>query len=124
MKPYDPKDWYWYVAGDLTKVYSSKAAAYVPANDATFVAWVASGGVATNIDTEENLGDVLAAYYPDVPRPNIAGIVSGYQQSQADDVFKHKFVKVLFVLLNRIQVLESKPQLTVAQARAYVRGLM
>lgn len=124
MKPYDPTNWFWYVGGDTSKAYSSAAGAYVAASNATFQAWLADGTVPTKIDTEANLGAVLAVYYPSVPRPTVTGVVDGYQQNQADDVFQHKLVKLLFTMLNRIQVLEGKPALTVAQARAYVRGLM
>lgn len=124
MKPYNPKDWYWFVGGDQTKAYSSSAGAYVPIADATFQAWQADGTLPTNIDTEANLGGVLADYYPDVPRPALANVLEGYQQSQADDLFKRKLIKLLFVLLNRIQALENKQPLTPAQARAYVKGLM
>jgi len=124
MKSYDPKNWYWYVGGDQARVYSSAAGDYVPAADAAFTAWRSDGTQPTSIDTEANLGAVLSPYYPDVPRPASVGVLAGYQQDQADNVFQHKLVKLLFVLLNRIQVLEGKQPLTVAQARAYVRGVM
>lgn len=124
MKQFNPKNWYWIVGGDATKAYSSAIGDYVPAADSTFVAWKADGTLPTSIDTEANLGGVLAPYYPDVVRPASASVLDGYQQNQADDVFQHKIVKFLFILLNRVQVLEGKPSFTVAQARAYVKGLM
>lgn len=124
MKPYNPAKWYWRVGGDQTRVYSSASGDYVPAADASFQAWTSDGTPPTPIDTEDNLGGVLAAYYPVVARPTPAGVAGGYQQTQADDVFQHKLVKFLFTLMNRIQVLEGKQTLTVAQARAYVKGLM
>ncbi len=124
MKEFDPKNWYWSVGADHTKVYSSTAADYVATNSAAFQAWSNDGTRPTPIDTEANLGAVLSPYYPDVPRPVVAGVLAGYQQDQADSVFQHKLVKLLFVLLNRIQVLEGKQPFTVAQARAYVRGVM
>lgn len=124
MKTFDPTNWYWYVGGDQTKAFSSASGNYVASNDATFQAWLSDGTLPTNIDTEANLGAVLAPYYPTVTRPVPAAILDGYQQNQADDVFQHKLVKFLFILLNRVQVLEGKSALTVAQARAYVKGLM
>lgn len=124
MKMFNPTNWYWFVGGDHSRTYSSNLGDYVAANDATFVAWSADGSIPTSIDTETNLGGVLAPYYPTVTRPVPAAILDGYQQSQADDTFQHKLVKLLFILLNRIQVLEGKQALTVAQARAYVKGLM
>lgn len=124
MKDYDPTKWFWRVGGDQTKVYSSALGDYVPSTDATFQAWTADGSAPSNIDTEANLGGVLAPYYPTTTRPAPAGILDAYQQNQADDVFQHKLVKFMFMLLNRVQVLEGKQPFTVAQARAYVKGLM
>lgn len=124
MKDYDPNKWYWYVGGDQTKAYSSAAGNYVLSSDATFQAWLADGTLPSAIDTEANLGGVLAPYYPSVTRPVPAAILDGYQQNQSDDVFQHKLVKLLFTLVNRVQVLEGKQALTVAQAKAYVKGLM
>lgn len=61
---YNPAAWYWTVGGDATQAYSSAAAAYVPAANAGFVAWLAAGNVPTRIDTAANLNDVLLAAYP------------------------------------------------------------
>lgn len=124
MKNYDPKNWYWLVGTDATKAYSSALGDYVQAADATFAAWKADGTAPTNIDTEANLGGVLAPYYPTVTRPVPAAILDGYQQSQSDDVIGRKLFKLLFNMFNRIQVLEGKQPLTVAQARAAVKGIM
>lgn len=124
MKNFDPKNWYWYVSGDQTKAYSSASGDYVQAANPTFVAWLSDGTIPTAIDTESNLGAVLAPYYPDVTRPAQAGILAGYQSEQADDIFKHKLVKFLFVLNNRVRALEGKAALTVPQAKTYFKGLM
>jgi len=124
MKEYNPKDWYWIVGGDQTKAYSSAMGDYVPAANTTFVAWKADGTQPTKIDTEANLGEVLAPYFPDVARPVSANVLEGYQQGQANDIFVRKLSKLLFHMINRIQVLEGKQPLTVAQARVYVKGQM
>lgn len=124
MKSFNPENWYWYVGGDKTKAYSSASGDYVQAADPMFVAWLSDGTLPTNIDTEANLGAVLSPYYPTVPRPVVAGVLAGYQQEQADDIFKHKLIKFLFVLNNRLRVLEGKAAFTVPQAKAYFKGLM
>lgn len=121
---YDPKNWYWLVGVDQTKVYSSQAGDYVPLTDPTFQAWSVDGTLPAKIDTEASLGALLSPYYPDVARPVAANVLAGYQQDQSDDIFRHKLIKLLFALLNRIQVLEGKSALTLVQARAYVKGLM
>ncbi len=61
---YNPANWYWVVGGDETRAYSSASAAYVPASDATFMAWLADENIPTAIDTEAALNDVLLAQYP------------------------------------------------------------
>ena len=76
-------DWYWIVGGngphkqhadaaftgDETRVYSSKAGSYVPADDPTYVAWrsetaqrMGIPNPTTRIDTEDNLSAVLAQH--------------------------------------------------------------
>jgi hypothetical protein len=60
-KHYTPADWYWFVGGDTTHVYSSATDTTVPATDDAYLAWVASGGITTPIDTLSNLMDVLEA---------------------------------------------------------------
>lgn len=124
MKIYDPKNWYWTVGGNQGRAYSSAAGDYVQSSDATFAAWRTDGTLPTNIDTEANLGAVLAPYYPDVTRPIAVGVLAGYQQDQADDVFKHKLIKFLFVLHNRVRALEGQAPHTIQQAKNYFRGLM
>lgn len=59
MITYNPFDWYWIVDGDDSQVYASARQSYVPIDDAAYVAWREQGNVATNIDTEASLIDVL-----------------------------------------------------------------
>lgn len=124
MKPYTPSDWYWTVGGDATKAYSSLVGDYVQATAPAFVTWKSDGSIPTAIATEAALGDVLSQYYPDATRPVPPVILDGYQQSQADDVFKTKLSKLLFVMINDIRVLKGQVPLTVQQARAFVKGIM
>lgn len=67
---FNPGDWYWFISGDQTQAFSSKTNAFVPVDDPTFAAWP---GVATSIDTLDNLKAVLAdacvpPYAPVTPR--------------------------------------------------------
>jgi hypothetical protein len=61
MLDYDPRDWYWIVAGDETQVYSSARAATVSTANESYQAWLASGGTPTRIDSMESLIEVLRA---------------------------------------------------------------
>jgi len=58
---YDPRDWYWIVGGDETRVHASARAAFVPADDAAYAAWRASGNAPTFIGSFDELRDVLHA---------------------------------------------------------------
>jgi hypothetical protein len=62
--PYDAADWYWSVAGDTARVWSSARAAAVPLADAGYAAWLAAGHRPTPIDSEASLAAVLAEQYP------------------------------------------------------------
>jgi hypothetical protein len=53
-----PADWYW-IVGARTDVYSSSRADYVATDDAAYVSFLAAGGLATVIDTEDNLRGAL-----------------------------------------------------------------
>lgn len=119
MKFYNPADWYWTVGGDTTRVFSSKSGDYVPSTDAAYAAFLSDGTAATRIDTEANLGEVLAA---SLQRPTNAGILDGYLGSQANGVLVQVPFKLIFDLRNDVNVLQGVPKFTVAQARNYVKS--
>lgn len=121
MKIYDPKNWYWHVGGDETKAYSSATGDFVQASDAIFQEWKADGTVPTDIDTEANLGEVLAPY---LQRPSHAGVLDGYKEAHAGQVIIKVPFKLLFQMNNDIRVLKGQQPLTANQARNYVKGLM
>lgn len=62
---YDPRDWYWIVAADESRVYSSAQAVFVPANDHDYAGWIRDGNKPTRIASFDELKDVLRA--ADVP---------------------------------------------------------
>ncbi len=128
MKFYDPKDWYWFVAGDLSKVFSSKTGDYVVVSNPTFVAWASDGTTPTSILNEAELGEVLAPY---LMRPSNANVLDGYLTTQADVIIVTTMFKIMFNHENRLRAIEralnlngSPPNLTPAQARNAVKALM
>lgn len=121
MKSYDPKNWYWFVAGNTAQAFSSAVGTYVPVADPAFVDWSADGTSPTVIDSEASLGQVLAPY---LLRPTHAGVLDGYTSAQADSVLTHLLFKIAFNHENRIRALEGKAAATVAQARALVKAMM
>jgi hypothetical protein len=56
---YNATNWYWFVAGDMSRVWSSKRDSYFPVTDAEYQAWLARGGVSTKIASELDLATVL-----------------------------------------------------------------
>lgn len=118
---YTPTNWYWIVAGDQTKAFSSAVGDYVPANDATFVAWKAAGNSPTNIESAASLGQVLAA---PLARPVESSVLDGYTTEQARLVGSHLVFKIIFNHENRIRALEGKAPITAQQAIAAIKALM
>ena len=65
MMNFDPSNWYWHVAGDKSRAWSSARAQYVAANDATFQAWLTvPGNRVTDIPSEADLRKCSAASIP------------------------------------------------------------
>lgn len=67
-RPFTPGDWYWFIAEDATRAWSSRAQ--------DFVAEVPDGAGVTRIDSIENLCDVLRKYGLAVPQPTPADYAS------------------------------------------------
>lgn len=118
MKDYNPSQWFWVVGGDQSKVYSSAVSDYVQPTDASLVAWKADGTLPTNIASEAELGEVLAAYSL---RPIAANVLDGYQTSQASQLTIQVVAKILLWTVNQILVLQGKSALNAAQFRAFVK---
>lgn len=121
MTLYNPKDWYWIVAGDETRVFSSKIGNYVPASDATYQDWVTGGGLPTRILNEAELGEVLA---PHNVRPVQAAVLNGYTDAQASKLTLEVVAKVLFWTVNEILVLKGQQPVTANQFKTFLKGLM
>jgi hypothetical protein len=119
MKNYTAFDWYWIVGGNTVQVYSSKVSVrnYVPVSDAAFVAWSVDGMLPTKIDTEANLGAVLAPY---LLRPIPQGILDGYLDEQMKQIVIQPEFKIWLDVYRT--VLHPTPD--EAQIEARVRGLL
>lgn len=121
MASYNPQDWYWKVAGEATKVYSSVTGDYVTLSTPAYVAWVSAGNTATPIVSEVELGEVLAPYSL---RPVNAAVLDAYKDAQAVKLTMEIVSKILFNHENRLRVQESVAPVTPAQAKNWVKGLM
>lgn len=125
---YTAENWYWIVAGDATKVFSSASGDYVLVADVTYQNWLSMGGVPTRIESEVSLGDVLGD--ADV-RPAQATVLDSFRVSQATKIVRSVEFKILFNHENRLRTIErqlglngSPPNLTLQQAIAAVKALM
>lgn len=119
--PYNPKDWYWFVAGNETQVYSSKRGDFFPVSYAAYQAWLASGGVTSRIASAAELGEVLAPYNI---RPTHAATLDGYTETQASKLTLEVVAKVLFWSVNEIRVLKGQKPVTANQFKTFLKGLM
>lgn len=56
---YNPEDWYWFIAGDRTKVFSSKQGKFVGLDDADYKAHIEQGLFTSTTNSAEDLCGVL-----------------------------------------------------------------
>jgi hypothetical protein len=119
MKLYDPRNWYWFVGGDLTKVFSSASGDFVLVNNPTYTAWVNAGGVPTKIASAAELGEVLASYSL---RPQAASVLDGYTDNQATNLPAPVVAKILLWCVNEIRTLKGHGTLNAAQFKAFIKS--
>ena len=121
MRKYNPNNHYWVVAGSASEVYSSAVNDYVPIADATYVAWLAKGNIATRIASEAELGDVLAQY--DI-EPTPVAMKEAFKDKLADKIPTRLLLEVLFIHENRIRDLEGNPAISKAQFKNALKNML
>lgn len=121
MIAYNPKDWYWFVAGDTSEVYSSKLGDFVLVSNPGYLAWVGTGGAPSNIASVAELGEVLAPYNL---RPSHAATLDGYTEAQASKLTLEIVAKILFWTVNEIRVLKGQQPVKANQFKTFLKGLM
>lgn len=114
-------DHYWQIASDATQVYSSKRGLFVPADDETYQAWLANGGLKTTIASVAELGEVLAPY---ALRPTDPDVLEAYKDSQAVKLTIEVVAKVIFNHENRMRSLEGKGAITANQFKNHLKGML
>ena len=85
MMDYDKNNWYWTVGGAL--VYSSAQRAYVTADNAGYMAFLAAGGVATAIDTDQNLYGVVGQVEALTALPSRRSVLIAKVDADADVIY-------------------------------------
>jgi len=123
MKTYDPKNWFWIVGGDESRAFSSAVGNFVPANDATYLAWKADGTMPTRILNEAELGEVLA----DVrirPADAAAAVVDAYKDRHARELTLQVIAKWMLWATNEIRTLKGQAPVSAAQFRSFLKGQM
>jgi hypothetical protein len=120
---YNPANWYWIVAGDESRVFSSAVGNFVPANDATFLAWKADGTLPTRIVSEIELGEVLAEVRIR-PADAAATIVDAYKDRHAREITLQVVAKWMLWATNEIRTIKGQAPVSAAQFRAFLKGQM
>lgn len=118
---FTPSNWYWFVGGDETRVFSSKVGDYVAPDDPTYVAWRAAGNLPTRILNVAELGEVLAQHRV---RPANAGVLDAFKDSHAGKIVIEVPAKLLLWMVNEIRQLKGQQALGAAAFRAFVKGQM
>lgn len=113
-------NWYWIVGGSNTQVYSTAAGDYVAATDPTYQSWLSNGNTASRVDSENNLGTLLAQYNL---RPTNTNLLAIYQGAAASGI-NAIILKILFNHENRIRTLASQPTITAQQFITAVASLL
>ena len=121
MDNYDVKNWFWIVASDETKLYSSKVGDYVAATDAAYVAWKLAGNAPTRIASADDLAEVLAN---SSVRPVNADVLDRFKNNQADKLTIADLAKVIFAMYNDIRVLKGKQPLPANQFKAALKAML
>jgi hypothetical protein len=119
--PYNIENWYWIVAADPNRAYSSAVGNYVSIDDTTYQAWRDRGNQPTRINSEHELGEVLTRAKV---RPVPPGILSGYRATYTDAIFDIGTINILFDHENRILALEKLSPITMEEFKIKVRSLM
>lgn len=103
-KPYRPSHWYWVVADNEARVYHTGAVNdYVPADNADYLKWLSDGSRPTRINSEDELGEVLAQVGV---RPVHAAILDSYLTVQARKIVALKEFALLLDHENRLRTVE------------------
>jgi hypothetical protein len=123
IRPYTVSDWYWIVAGDESRVFSSKVGNYVPVSDATYQAWLAASGAPYRIANEEELGELLANARVR-PADAAATVVDAYKDRHAREITLQVVAKWMLWATNEIRVLKGQESVSAAQFRNFLKGQM
>jgi hypothetical protein len=79
LSTYNPTNWYWTVAGDEGKMWSSAKAAWVAPDDAALVQFLAQGGFISRVGSWAELETIFATDFP-------AGSLQTYLPAKRYDV--------------------------------------
>jgi hypothetical protein len=118
---YDPANWFWIVAGDPMRVYSSASQTYVAADSPAYVQWLKLRNKPRRVASEADLWDLLIEADVSVPGGVTPSNTSKTRQLAG---IPRPVVLTLFNLWNRVRVLEGLPALTRVQFRSALRDLL
>ena len=121
MTMFNERDWYWFVGGDESRVFSSASGDYVQPDNTAYLAWLDGNRVPTRIASADELGEVMATY---TIRPTNADVLDKYQGTHANKLTVKVIAKVLFYFANEIRTLNGQPPINASQFRSFLKRLM
>ena len=120
MMIFDPKNWYWKLAGNDTHVYSSARDQIVLATDTVYQVWLAEGNGPTAIASKAELGDVLAQYNI---RPQDADMLDAYRDNHARKLSIPIQLKLFAWIINKLRE-NDNPQPTPITSREMLKDFL
>lgn len=121
LPSYTPANWYWFVAGDETKVYSSAAGRFVQLSNKAYEDWLASGGRPSRIISLDELAEVLSNANV---RPIDADMLDRYKTAHAGKLTLEIVAKLLFAIVNDRRVDKGEEPFTPAEFKAWIKERM
>jgi len=116
---FDIYNWFWIVGGAQDQVWSSAAMAYVPITDNNYQAWIAAGNIPSNINSEEELREILKRRASDICTQD-ERVDAAFERNGDADFVRLTF-ESFFELINRILVLEGNQQITRIQFKTWLK---
>lgn len=113
MIPFDPANWYWFVGGDRSRLWSSAAGAYVSPDDKAYLLWLGEGPLPSTIASDDELHEVLAGHGLADKAPAASPEKEDeLRERTAQAMAAEPYFAVMLDLENRVRTLEGKPEIT------------
>ena len=113
------EDWYWFIGGNQTQVYSSARQGYFPVSDTIYQSWLSSAPthITAELTTEDDLFTLLAEKAPLLAPASYRVDIEFAKTDKNILLFN-----VLFDMANQIRALQGNTAITKAQFKTYLQS--